>query len=252
MKGSFMKEFSMLTACIKTEQKKLKHSHLWLVFAAIPLLPTVLGGANYLNNQGLLKAEWYSLWTQHSLFYTNFFYGPLIAIYCSYIWRVEHLNYNWNSLMTMPVSEKDIFAAKLLMALRCTVILQLWVGLLFILSGKLVGLPGFPPLEILLWLLRGSLGGMITAALQLVLSMVIRSFAVPIALALLGSVAGFLLSSKGGGIFWPYSLMMVGMNANKSTDVLSSPAGFAAGLCVFLVLFTGIGIFYLKHKDVHA
>lgn len=247
-----MKDAFMLTACIKTEQMKLKHSHLWLVFAAIPLLPTVLGGANYLNNQGLLKAEWYSLWTQHSLFYANFFYGPLIAIYCSYIWRVEHLNYNWNSLMTMPAPEEDIFLAKLLMALRCTVLLQLWVGLLFILSGKLVGLPGLPPLEILLWLLRGSLGGMITAALQLVLSMVIRSFAVPIALALIGSVAGFLLSSKGWGMFWPYSLMMVGMNANKSTDVLSSPTGFAAALCVFLVLFAGIGIFYLKHKDVHA
>ena len=26
----------MLTACIKTEQMKLKHSHLWLVFLAIP------------------------------------------------------------------------------------------------------------------------------------------------------------------------------------------------------------------------
>ena len=247
-----MKEFSMLAACLKTEQKKLKHSHLWLVFATIPLLPTVLGGANYLNNQSLLREGWYSLWTQHSLFYACFFYGPLIAIYCSYIWRVEHLNYNWNSLMTMPAPERDIFLAKLLMTLRCTVILQLFVGLLFVLSGKLVGLPGVPPFEILLWLLRGRLGGMIAAALQLVLSMMIRRFAVPIALALLGSVAGFLLSSKGWGLFWPYSLMMVGMNANKSTDVLSSPVGFAAALCVFLLLFTSIGICYLKYKDVHA
>ena len=189
----------MLTACIKTEQMKLKHSHLWLVFLAIPLLPTVLGAGNYVNNIGILKSEWYSLWTQHSLFYANFFYGPLIAIYCSYIWRVEHLNYNWNSLMTMPTAERDIFLAKLFLTLRCTVILQLWVGVLFTISGKLVGLQGLPPLEILLWLLRGSLGGMVTAALQLVLSMVIRSFALPIAIALLGSVAGFLMTSSGYG-----------------------------------------------------
>ena len=242
----------MLTACIKTEQMKLKHSHLWLVFLAIPLLPTVLGAGNYVNNIGILKSEWYSLWTQHSLFYANFFYGPLIAIYCSYIWRVEHLNYNWNSLMTMPTAERDIFLAKLFLALRCTVILQLWVGVLFAISGKLVGLQGLPPLEILLWLLRGSLGGMVTAALQLVLSMVIRSFALPIAIALLGSVAGFLMTSSGYGMIWPYSLMMMGMNANKNTDALSSPAGFAAALCVFLVLFISMGIWYLKHKDVHA
>ncbi len=242
----------MLTVCMKTEQKKLKHSHLWLVFAGIPLLPTVLGGGNYLNNLEMLKSGWYSLWTQHSLFYASFFYGPLIAIYCSYIWRVEHLNYNWNSLMTMPTSERDIFLAKLLMALRCTVALQLWVGVLFILSGKIVGLPGLPPGEILFWLLRGSLGGMVTAALQLVLSMMIRSFAVPVAMALLGSVAGFLMSSKGMGMLWPYALMMEGMNANKSTDVLSNPVGFGAAICGFLILFTSIGVCYLKYKDVHA
>jgi ABC-2 type transport system permease protein len=231
---------------------KLRHAHLWLVFFAIPLLPTVLGAANYLNNISMLKSEWYSLWTQHSLFYANFFYGPLIAIYCSYIWRVEHLNYNWNSLMTMPVAEGDIFLAKLLLALRCTVTLQLWVGVLFSISGKLVGLPGLPPAEILFWLLRGSLGGMVIAALQLLLSMMIRSFAVPIAIALLGSVAGFLLNNKGFGMIWPYSLMMMGMNANKDTNVLSSPAGFAAALSVFLVLFVSMGIWYLRHKDVHA
>lgn len=242
----------MLRACIKTEQMKLRHAHLWLVFFAIPLLPTVLGAANYLNNISMLKSEWYSLWTQHSLFYANFFYGPLIAIYCSYIWRVEHLNYNWNSLMTMPVAERDIFLAKLLLALRCTLMLQLWVGVLFSISGKLVGLPGLPPAEILFWLLRGSLGGMVIAALQLLLSMMIRSFAVPIAIALLGSVAGFLLNNKGFGMIWPYSLMMMGMNANKDTNVLSSPAGFVAALSVFLVLFVSMGIWYLRHKDVHA
>ena len=33
----------MLLACIKTEQKKLRHSHLWAAFLVIPLLPTVMG-----------------------------------------------------------------------------------------------------------------------------------------------------------------------------------------------------------------
>ena len=108
----------MLLACVKTERKKLHHSNLWVAFLVIPLLPTVMGAANYMNNLGLLKSEWYSLWTQHSLFYANFFYAPLIALYCSYIWRVEHLNYNWNHLMTMPVSAADILLSKLVLAVR--------------------------------------------------------------------------------------------------------------------------------------
>lgn len=242
----------MLLACVKTEQKKLRHSHLWAAFLLIPLLPTVMGAANYVNNLGLLKSEWYSLWTQHSLFYADFFYAPLTALYCSYIWRVEHLNYNWNHLMTMPVSEADVFLSKLLLALRCTIMLQLWMWVLFLAAGKVVGLPGLPDPQILIWLFRGSIGAVAVTALQLVFSMLIRSFAVPIALALLGSVAGLLASNSGLGLFWPYSLMLIGMNANKTEDMVSSSLGFGVSTLVFFLAFTGFGILWLKRKDVHA
>ncbi len=242
----------MLLACVKTERKKLHHSNLWVAFLVIPLLPTVMGAANYMNNLGLLKSEWYSLWTQHSLFYANFFYAPLIALYCSYIWRVEHLNYNWNHLMTMPVSAADVFLSKLLLAMRCTVGLQLWMWVLFLIAGKAVGLPGLPDVQILGWLLRGSLGAFAITALQLVLSMMIRSFAVPIALALLGSVAGLLASNGGLGLFWPYSLMLMGMNANRTEDMVSSSLGFGVSTLVFFLVFTGFGIYWLRRKDVRA
>ena len=59
----------MLWKCIRMEQEKLRHSHLWLAFLVIPVIPAFMGGGNYLQNQGMLKAEWYSLWTQCSLFY---------------------------------------------------------------------------------------------------------------------------------------------------------------------------------------
>lgn len=242
----------MLLDCIKMEQKKLRHSHLWLVFLIIPVIPAVLGAGNYLNNLELLQSEWYSLWTQHSLFYSNFFYGPLIALYCAYIWRVEHLNHNWNQIMTMPVPVRNVFLSKLVLSLGCTVTLQIWMWVLFIISGKAVGLPGMPPLEILVWILRGSIGGLPIAALQLVMSMVIRSFAVPIALALIGSILGLLASNSGFGFWWPYSLMMMGMNSNKEADMVGNMAAFGISVAVFLALFTAAGIWYLKKRDITA
>lgn len=242
----------MLLTCIKTEQRKLRHSYLWLVFLVIPVLPAFMGAGNYLQNQGVLQKEWYSLWTQCSLFYSNFFYGPLVALYCAYIWRVEHLNHNWNQLMTMPVPVPFVFLSKLFLALGCTVFLQLWMWVLFVVTGRLVGLSGMPPVQILVWLLRGSFGGMGIAALQLVLSMVIRSFAVPIALALMGSVTGLLVSNKGLGLFWPYSLMLMGMNSNKDQDIVGNILGFGISAVVFFVLFTGAGIWYLKKRDICA
>lgn len=242
----------MLTACIRMERKKLRHSHLWLVFLVIPIIPSVMGAGNYLNNLGLLKSEWFSLWTQCSLFYSNFFYAPLIALYCAYIWRVEHLNHNWNQLMTMPVPVRDVFLAKLTLAMGCTVLLQLWVWILFVIAGRMVGLPGMPPVEILIWLLRGSVGGLGIAAWQLLMSMVIRSFAVPVALALLGSILGMLVSNGGFGLFWPYSLMLMGMNANRDENMVDNLVGFGISAAVFLILFTVISIQYLKKKDIIA
>lgn len=242
----------MLWKCVRMEQMKLKHSHIWLAFLTIPVIPAIMGAGNYLNNLGILQSEWYSLWTQHSLFYSNFFYGPLIALYCAYIWRIEHLNHNWNSLMTMPVPVRDIFLSKLLLAFGCTVALQLWMWVLFVITGHAVGLSGMPPMEILLWLLRGSVGGLAIAALQLVLSMVIRSFAVPIALALMGSILGLLAGNEGLGLYWPYSLMLMGMNANKTEDMVGNLAGFGISTAVFLVMFTALGIGYLKKRDILA
>ena len=49
----------------------------------------------------------------------------------------------------------------------------------------------------------------------------IRSFAVPIFLGLVGGIAGMLIGSKGYALLWPYCLMQQGMNANRSTDVLA-------------------------------
>ena len=82
--------------------------------------------------------------------------------------------------------------------------------------------------------------------------MIIRRFAVPIALALLGSVAGLLASNGGLGLFWPYSLMLMGMNANKTEDMVSSSLGFGISTLVFFVVFSGVGILWLRKRDVHA
>ena len=71
----------MILRSVKAERLKLKHSCIWLAFLIIPVLPAIMGTGNYMMNREILKEQWYSLWTQHTLFYSNFFYGPLIAIY---------------------------------------------------------------------------------------------------------------------------------------------------------------------------
>lgn len=221
---------------VRAEHKKLAHNPWWFVFFLIPIFPAVMGTVNYQMNLGILKNGWYDLWTQVTLFYANLFYGPMIAICCSYLWRLEHMNGNWNLFMTAPVPISCLYGAKLFEAVKLTVFLQIFVWILYVGGGKAAGIPGFPPAVVAVWLIRGTWGGMVIAALQLLLSMVIKSFSIPVVIGLLGGISGMLINVAGMGLYWPYGLMMIAMNSNQSDDLLSGR----------MILFLVMSIFYLS------
>ena len=244
----------MLWRCIRAENRKLRGCAIWPVFLIVPMISAGYGTFNYLQNLGLLQSEWYSLFTQHTLFYSMFFFAPLVGIYAAYLWRLEHTGHNWNRIMAAPVPPILLYLAKLAVVLKMALLTQLWVCVLYVACGKLwAALPGFPPLEILLWIMRGALGSVAIIALQLLLSMVIRSFAVPVLIALAGGVAGMMAVNWDLGLFWPYALMLLGMNSNKSEDALAGGiAGFLLSTAVFTALFVAVAWILLKKRDVKA
>lgn len=102
--------------------------------------------------------------------------------------------------MTAPVHPFCLFFAKYCVVVKMALLTQGWLLLLFLIGGKFgAGLEGFPPPEIIAWLLRGVVGSLAIIALQLLLSPVIRSFALPILLALGGSIVDLLATSKNTG-----------------------------------------------------
>ncbi len=243
----------MLLRCIRSENQKLKHSLIFPACILIPIIPAIMGTFNYTQNLGILTQQWYSLWTQHTLFYACFFYAPLIALYCSYLWRLEHRNNNWNVFMTAPVSIPCLYFGKFTVIFRVTLFTQIWVGALYIICGKLIGLPGFCPLPIIFWLLRGTVAAAAIGSLQLLLSMVIRSFSVPIGIALVGGILGMLLMNAGKGLYWPYSLMIIGMNSSKTEDALNGNVlFFLLSTLIFFLIFYLTAVFLLKNRDIHT
>lgn len=244
----------MLYRCILAENRKLRGSAIWLVFLIVPLISAIYGTFNYTQNLGTLTPGWHSLFTQHTLFYALFFFSPLVGVYAAYLWRLEHLGHNWNLIMTAPVPRFALYAAKLAVVLKMALLTQAWVCALYVALGKLWAfLPGWPPLEIIVWLMRGAIGAVPIIALQLLLSMLIRGFAVPVMIALGGGVAGMLMTGNGFGLAWPYSLMMMGMNSARAEDVLAGSLGAYAAACVcFTLLFCLLAALALKRRDVRA
>ncbi|PAD26823.1 multidrug ABC transporter permease [Niallia circulans] len=236
---------------ISAEWLKLRHTRIGLVLAVLPILSLLTGGANYYFNQGVLQNGWYSLWTQVSLFYGEFFLPILIAICCAYVCRLENLNRNWNMVMTSPVSAASVFIAKLFVVSILILFAQaLFMGL-YLIAGILFSLPGTFPIETLGWIIRGWYASLSIIAFQLCLSLRIRSFATPIGISLLAVFIGLGMYIAKLGLLFPFSLLTIGMSV-LSQDKLTGLQNiqFWAMNMAFVVIFASIFIHRLKNKDI--
>lgn len=239
----------MLLKAILCERMKCKGTLVWPAFLLIPVIPILLGAGNYLSNLELLKSGWYSYWTQATLFYSTFFFAPLIGTYCAFLWRFENFHGCRNLLFSRPVPYHTVYLSKFLLVCMLSVLTQLWFTLLFLASGKIIGLLGLPPADILSWIFRGLAGAFVIASLQFLIAANVHNFATPIALGLVGGVTGLLAANTRAGIFWPYSQMLLGMNANKSEDVIGQGiALFLLACSCYTAGIAYIGILRLKHK----
>ena len=241
----------MLLRCLKAELIKFRRAPVWLAFVVLPVFPAILGTMNYLGNLGLLQSEWYSLWSQHTLFSSMFFLPALLGVFCAWQWRLEHTDHNWNSFLTAPVPVGDLYLAKLIWAAAMSLLSQVWIGVLFVLSGKLVGLTVPIPPELFGWLACGAVGGVSVCAVQLYFSLIIRAFSPPVAFGLIGGIVGLMATAQGFGYAFPYSLLCIGMRANNPKMELN-PLPFALSVLAYLVLFTLLSIRYLKKRDIAA
>jgi hypothetical protein len=241
----------MLSRVLKAEQMKLHNSPIWMAFILIPFISAIMGTSNYLGNKEILTKEWYSLWTQHTLFYCYFFFPVLIGVYCSYICRLEHMNNNWNSVLATPVKISSIYFSKFVTVIKMIFLTQVFIGILFYISGKISGFKTPIPKEVVLWLFFGLVAGAVLASVQLTISLIIESFAVPIGISLIGGVIGLAARAKGLGIYFPYSLSSIGMCSNNPEASMEYSVLFFIGSCiVYILIFSRIGILKLmKNLD---
>ena len=140
----------------------------------------------------------------------------------------------------------------MLVVTKLVLLTQAFVFVLYWFCGRVfAGFTAPPPAITIFYLVRSVLGGLAVVAAQLLFSMVIRSFALPVFLGLAGGVSGMLLASRGYWYAWPYCLMQRGMNANQSSDMLAdSYLGFALACVGWLALILLAVQLLLSHQDV--
>ena len=218
---------------------------------ALPVISAFFGTMNYRMNLAVLQSEWYSLWSQHSLFLCYFFMPALLGTYCSYLWRLEHTHHNWNSFLTAPIPLLSLYLGKLTQAIWMAILGNLWIFLLFYVCGKFVDIQSPFPSAAAEWFLCGVIGAVVICSVQLLLSLIIRSFAVPIGIALLGGILGLMITNKGHGLDYPYSIYCLGMRANNpdmTVDVLT----LVINSLGYIIIFAALAVLYLHRKEISA
>lgn len=238
----------MILRVLRAERIKYRRAPVWLAVVVLPLFPAVLGTANYLANLEVLQQQWYSLWTQHTLFASYFFLPALLAVFCAWQWRLEYAQHNFNSLLAAPVSHWAVYLSKLLPAVGVSFLAQLATGLLFLAGGAAAGIDAPVPPQLAEWLLCGGLGGMAVCAVQLFLSLLLPSFAIPVAIALVGGIAGLMVTAQGLGLWFPYSLLSLGMRANDPTMELNVAVLLLSSVG-YTCLFALLTVLLLKKRD---
>ncbi|MDB3083982.1 multidrug ABC transporter permease [Clostridioides difficile] len=243
----------MLRKAVLGEILKLKNSFIWYVLIALPLISVLIGCGNFYLNQGILTKQWYSLWTQVSLFYGEFFFPILIAIFCAYICRLEHMNHNWNNIMTLPINLKNIFLSKLAVTSVLTAITQIVFVIFYIVAGNMFGFPDSIPKELTGWIVKGWIISISIASIQLYMSIKIRSFATPIGISLCLSLfgMGLLIAKPSIGIFFPYSMLGSAMGIIKQSALSINDT--MVSICVAFIttlVFSEIANRNFKKNDV--
>lgn len=233
---------------LPSELIKLKRSPVWIAFFIIPMISAAIGTFNFVGNQGALSFTWESLWTQHSLFLGFFFLPPLIGILCSLLWRMEHMGTNWNLTLSLE-SPWKLVKDKLLVASGMSVLCIIWIGILYVGSGIGIGLQSVPPAVFCECMLCGAISCVAISAVQIFLSLVIRSFAIPIGIALGGSAVGLALVVKGWVYALPYAMLQTGL---KSTTMEweTNLGDFVVAAAAYIALFYLLSVSYLKWSDV--
>lgn len=234
------------------ELLKMRQLPIWLTLVTLPAASAFMGTFNYLGNKSVFSSEWLSLWSQHTLFLNYLFMPVVIGVFASGIWHVEHTGSNWNRLL-VNASASRIVMEKYAVMILYNALAIIWTGFLFVFCGKFVcGFTERLPLEIFEWILCGFLGAACISGFQLLVSLIIRNFVIPVGVSFLGAVAGLLFTASFSQPYLlPYSLLAVGMRSNNPKYEINYTAFFAS--CIIqLFLWAGLCIFYINHTDVRS
>ena len=210
---------------VRVEFAKLSRSAAWVVVVLLPVLAVLSGGGSTAGSAAGFDQGWHTLWVRSIGFYGMALLPVGVGVLASLVWRPEHRGGNWNALMGGPTSTLRIVIGKAaaVCALAATMQVVL-LGTVAVMGTVVFGLDGALPGRYVAASLVVAVACAPVAALQSGVSALSRSFAPPVAVALLGGGIGTVLLLIAGPVatILPYALAT---DATQLGTVLANGAG---------------------------
>ena len=234
---------SGFTSLLAAETIKLKRSSAWVVTVLLPLLAVITGTFNFYGNRETFPQTWVSLTSQMTFFYSMMFCPLGVALLASTVWRVEHRGTSWNAMRTTPHSPTAVALAKTLILFTPVLAMQVILVVLAWISGTLV--MGLGPAMPAAFIVSGLLAVVAAAplvAVQSLLSMLMRSFAAPVAVAFLGCVVSFGLMASQSPLTYAVPQGILSKTLTLGSSAMSTAGKLdAASMLPLVVSIVGLG-----------
>lgn len=242
---------------LSIERRKSKRAWVLLLVALLLVgLNAANGISNYLGNIDIFEAQgltWIAVWGQAGLLWAILFFPFLITLRAASLTRMEHEQANWRRLASYGAHLR-IYRGKLVLLAGFILLCQaIFVAAIFTASFAL----GFTltltdVTAMVCWGLLGAVGGMTIAAIQLLIGILVRSFATTVAVGLIASIGSLMVTLVAPALeaVYPYGQIGVGMRV-RALDWLGLPEtiGYLGWNAALILVAVGIGRLVLRRKE---
>lgn len=224
------------------ELVKLKRSLSWSVVLVLPVLIVLSGAVSTIAAGAPPEDGWHTMWLRSVVFYGLFPLPIGIGILASLVWRAEHRGGNWNALMSGTTSTFALIAAKAAVVVLLSTAMQLVLLVSITAVGNLaLGLEGVLPANYWGLGLLIAVACVPVAAAQSLLSVLMRSFAAPIAVAFAGSgLAVVLLMAEVTPVLFLLPYAVVVRTTQLGTGTFADTGTITAGIVVVLTVAASV------------
>jgi len=232
------------------ELLKIRRSLALLMVAAAPLIVVVFDVLMMLKRTGfaaLGSRHWPGFWMGNTALWTYFMLPLYIALVCALLNGQEHRNQSWRLMLTLPVSQSQLYVVKALLAwlfVVCSNLILLGatalaIALLGAAGAPLAGAFEYPALSVAA---RMSIAGLPILLIQHAVAWRFQNLVLPLAVGVFGTMGIMQVGSSEYWTWYPWTYPLMAANGSDGTHqqlALMLAAGLGALLFAVTTLVLG-------------